>query len=185
MHVEETSLPGVLLVTPQVHRDPRGFFIETYHQERYRAAGMDAVLVQDNHSQSVQGTLRGLHTQLKRPQAKLVRCVEGVIWDVAVDIRVGSPAFGQWTGAELSAATGRQIYIPTGFAHGFVVLSERAQVEYKCSDVYVPDDQLGIRWNDPQLAVEWPRAVEPVLSDKDKMAPLLKDLMDRLPRYHV
>lgn len=185
MQVEKTSLPGVLLITPVVHRDPRGFFTETYHRERYLAAGVDAVFVQDNHSQSVRGTLRGLHAQLKRPQAKLVRCVEGVIWDVAVDIRVGSPSFGQWAGAQLSADTGRQIYIPTGFAHGFVVLSERAQVEYKCSEVYVPEDQLGIRWNDPQLGVAWPQAVEPLLSEKDEVAPRLQDLMDRLPRYHV
>ena len=183
MHVEKTSLPGVLLITPQVHRDPRGFFIETYHQQRYRDAGVDAGFVQDNHSASVLGTLRGLHAQLKRPQAKLVRCVEGEIWDVAVDIRVGSPTFGQWTGAELGAATGRQIYVPTGFAHGFVVLSARAQVEYKCSDVYVADDQLSIRWDDPQLGVQWPRTIEPILSDKDKVAPLLKDVMDRLPRF--
>jgi dTDP-4-dehydrorhamnose 3,5-epimerase len=183
MHVEQTSLPGVLLIAPQVHRDPRGFFIETYHQQRYRDAGVDAVFVQDNHSASVQGTLRGLHAQLKRPQAKLVRCVEGEIWDVAVDIRVGSPTFGQWTGAELSAATGRQIYIPIGFAHGFVVLSERAQVEYKCSDVYVPDDQLGIRWDDPQLGLQWPQANAPILSAKDSQAPLLADVMGRLPRF--
>lgn len=182
MHVETTSLPGVLLVTPKVHRDGRGFFIETYHEERYRAAGVDARFVQDNHSQSVQGTLRGLHAQLKRPQAKLVRCVEGSIWDVAVDIRVGSPTFGQWVGVELSAETGQQIYVPVGFAHGFAVLSERAQVEYKCSDVYVPDDQLGLRWNDPELKIEWPIA-QPILSDKDKAAPLLKDLLGVLPRY--
>jgi dTDP-4-dehydrorhamnose 3,5-epimerase len=185
MHVEQTSLPGVLLITPVVHRDPRGFFVETYHQQRYQAAGVSALFVQDNRSQSVQGTLRGLHAQLNRPQAKLVHCVEGVIFDVAVDIRVGSPSFGKWTGAELSSATGRQIYIPTGFAHGFVVLSETAQVEYKCSDVYVPDDQLGVRWNDPALGINWPQAVEPILSDKDKVAPLLKDLMDRLPRYQA
>jgi dTDP-4-dehydrorhamnose 3,5-epimerase len=184
MHVEPTALPGVLLITPKVHRDGRGFFIETYHEERYKAAGVAARFVQDNHSQSLRGTLRGLHAQLKRPQAKLVRCVEGSIWDVAVDVRVGSPTFGQWVGAELSAETGRQIYVPTGFVHGFAVLSESAQVEYKCSDIYVPDDQLTVRWDDPQLKVEWP-VQAPVLSDKDRDAPLLDALMGLLPRYEA
>jgi dTDP-4-dehydrorhamnose 3,5-epimerase len=182
MHVEATSIPGVLLVTPSVFRDPRGFFVETYHEERYRAAGMAARFVQDNHSLSSKGTLRGLHAQLRRPQAKLVRCVQGAIWDVALDIRVGSPSFGTWVGAELSAATARQIYIPEGFAHGFAVLTETAEVEYKCSDVYVPDDQLTVRWDDPDLGVSWPLQ-EPLLSDKDRAAPQLKDLASRLPRF--
>lgn len=182
MHVEQTSLPGVLLITPKVHRDPRGFFVETYHEERYRAAGVDAHFVQDNHSQSARGTLRGLHAQLKRPQAKLVRCVEGSIWDVAVDVRVGSPTFGRWVGVELSAETAQQIYVPVGFVHGFAVLSERAQVEYKCSDVYVADDQLTVRWDDPELKVEWP-VQGALLSDKDRNAPLLRDVMDVLPRF--
>lgn len=182
MHVETTALPGVLLITPKVFRDARGFFIETYHEERYRAAGVDARFVQDNHSQSGQGTLRGLHAQLKRPQAKLVRCVEGSIWDVAVDVRVGSPTFGRWVGAELSAETGQQIYVPPGFVHGFAVLSPSAQVEYKCSDFYAADDQLAVRWDDPDLGVEWP-VRNPLLSDKDRAAPLLKDLMHVLPRY--
>lgn len=184
MHVEPTALPGVLLITPKVFRDPRGFFIETYHEERYQAAGMPARFVQDNHSRSGQGTLRGLHAQLQRPQAKLVRCVEGRIWDVACDVRVGSPTFGVWVGAELSAETGRQIYVPTGFVHGFAVLSERAQVEYKCSDIYVPDDQLTVLWNDPQLKVQWPLEA-PVLSDKDRDAKPLAQLMDLLPRYQA
>lgn len=184
MHVEPTALPGVLLITPKVFRDPRGFFIETYHEERYHAAGMPARFVQDNHSQSGRGTLRGLHAQLKRPQAKLVRCVEGRIWDVAVDVRVGSPTFGKWVGAELSAETGRQIYIPTGFVHGFAVLSETAQVEYKCSDIYVADDQLTVLWNDPQLKVQWPLEA-PVLSDKDRDAKPLAAQMDLLPRYQA
>lgn len=184
MHVEPTALPGVLLITPKVHRDGRGFFIETYHEERYQAAGMPARFVQDNHSQSGRGTLRGLHAQLKRPQAKLVRCVEGRIWDVACDVRVGSPTFGVWVGAELSAETGLQIYVPTGFVHGFAVLSETAQVEYKCSDIYVPDDQLTVLWNDPQLKVQWPLEA-PVLSDKDRDAKPLASLMDLLPRYQA
>jgi dTDP-4-dehydrorhamnose 3,5-epimerase len=182
MHVETTSIAGVLLIAPDVYRDPRGFFVETYQEERYRAAGMTAHFVQDNQSKSVGGTLRGLHAQLKRPQAKLVRCVQGAIWDVAVDIRRGSPTFGRWVGAELSAATARQIYIPIGFAHGFAVLSETAEVEYKCSDLYVPSDQLALRWNDPDLGISWP-VESPILSDKDAAAPLLKELEALLPRY--
>lgn len=182
MHVEPTALPGVLLITPKIHRDGRGFFIETYHEERYQAAGMPARFVQDNHSQSGKGTLRGLHAQLKRAQAKLVRCVEGRIWDVAVDVRVGSPTFGKWVGAELSAETGRQIYVPAGYVHGFAVLSESAQVEYKCSDIYVPDDQLTVLWNDPQLKIEWP-VQDPILSEKDKVAKPVAQLMDILPKY--
>lgn len=184
MHVESTAIPGVLLISPKVFADPRGFFVETYHEERYAAAGMSAHFVQDNHSQSAKGTLRGLHAQLKRPQAKLVRCIEGSIWDVAVDVRVGSPTFGKWVGAELSAATAMQIYVPVGFVHGFAVLSERAQVEYKCSDVYVPDDQFSVRWNDPELGVHWP-LTDPLLSDKDRDAPLLRDVMQQLPRYQA
>jgi dTDP-4-dehydrorhamnose 3,5-epimerase len=182
MHVETTSIAGVLLVTPTVFRDPRGFFVETYHEERYQAAGMPARFVQDNHSLSAHATLRGLHAQLRRAQAKLVRCVQGSIWDVAVDIREGSPTFGRWAGAELSAATARQIYIPEGFAHGFAVLSETAEVEYKCSDVYVPDDQLTVRWNDPDLDIAWPLK-DPLLSEKDRIAPLLKDLAGKLPKF--
>lgn len=182
MHVEGTSIPGVLLISPKVFADPRGFFVETYHEERYASHGMPAHFVQDNHSQSAKGTLRGLHAQLKRPQAKLVRCIEGSIWDVAVDVRLGSPTFGKWVGAELSAATAMQIYIPEGFVHGFAVLSERAQVEYKCSDVYVADDQFTIRWNDPELGVHWP-ITDPLLSDKDRTAPLLKDVRGQLPSY--
>ncbi len=182
MHVEATSVPGVLLVTPTVHRDPRGFFVETYHEERYRSLGMPARFVQDNHSLSTQGTLRGLHAQVRRPQAKLVRCVEGAIWDVAVDVRAGSPTYGKWVGAELSASTHRQIYIPEGFVHGFAVLSPSAQVEYKCSDVYESGDQVAVLWRDPDLGIEWPLPGEPILSDKDRAAPRLKDLAALLPR---
>jgi dTDP-4-dehydrorhamnose 3,5-epimerase len=185
MQVDITALPGVLLISPKIFRDPRGFFVETYHEERYRSHGMSAHFVQDNLSQSVQGTLRGLHAQLKRPQAKLIRCVEGSVWDVAVDIRVGAPTFGQWVGAEISAESGQQLFIPEGFAHGFVVLTEVVQIEYKCSDVYVPEDQLTLRWDDPQLAIAWPLKGAPILSDKDQSAPLLKDLMHLLPRYQA
>lgn len=184
MQVETTAIPGVLLIRPDVFGDARGFFVETYHEERYCAAGISEHFVQDNHSLSVRGTLRGLHAQLKRPQAKLVRCIRGLIWDVAVDIRLGSPSFGLWVGAELGADTAVQFYLPEGFAHGFAVLSETAEVEYKCSDVYVPGDQLAVRWDDPELAIRWPLQ-EPLLSDKDRQAPLLRTLIstDSLPRW--
>jgi dTDP-4-dehydrorhamnose 3,5-epimerase len=185
MQVDATALPGVLLIKPKIFRDPRGFFVETYHEERYRSHGMSAHFVQDNFSQSVQGTLRGLHAQLKRPQAKLVRCVLGSIWDVAVDIRVGSPTFGRWAGTVLDAENGHQVFIPEGFVHGFVVQTEVVQIEYKCSDVYVPDDQLTVRWDDPRLGIDWPLKGEPILSDKDRSAPLLDELMPILPRYQA
>ena len=133
-----TELPGVVVIEPAVHRDPRGFFLETYHQRKYAELGIPGPLVQDNHSNSVQGTLRGLHAQLQRPQGKLVRAVHGEMFDVAVDIRRGSPTFGRWVGAVLSGENFRQLWIPPGFAHGFCVLSERVDVEYKCSDFYDP-----------------------------------------------
>jgi dTDP-4-dehydrorhamnose 3,5-epimerase len=182
MRVEKTSLPGVLLITPPVHRDARGFFIETYHEQRYREAGVEAHFVQDNLSLSTKGVLRGLHAQLKRPQAKLVRCAEGRVWDVVADIRVGSPSFAQWYGVELDAESGRQLYVPVGFVHGFCVLSERAIIEYKCSDIYVADDQLSVRWNDPDLGIAWP-VHDPILSEKDRRAPGLAELMHLLPRW--
>jgi dTDP-4-dehydrorhamnose 3,5-epimerase len=182
MQVEASALPEVLLITPKVFNDPRGFFMETYHEERYRNAGVAARFVQDNHSASVLGTLRGLHAQLKRPQAKLVRCIRGSIWDVAVDARRGSPRFGKWAAAELSERNARQLYIPEGFLHGFAVLSENAEVEYKCSDGYVPDDQLTVRWDDPEIGVPWPLR-EPLLSDKDRDAPFLSAVLERLPAY--
>ncbi len=184
MKVEPTPLAGVLLVRPEVFRDARGFFVETYHEGRYREAGMPARFVQDNHSRSQRGTLRGLHAQLTRSQAKLVRCVRGSIWDVAADVRVGSPTFGRWVGAGLSEDDALQFYIPEGFAHGFVVLSEHAEVEYKCSDFYAPEDQFAVRFDDPDLAVAWPLK-DPLLSPKDREAPTLAELRARggLPRY--
>ena len=181
MNFELTPLAGVVIVHPKVHPDARGFFFESYHEPRYVEAGIDARFVQDNHSSSVQGTLRGLHAQLRRPQAKLLRCIEGSIYDVVVDVREGSVTYGQSYGIELSALNYRQIYVPMGFLHGFCVTSPTAQVEYKCSDVYVPDDQIGVRWNDPDLRIEWP-VTDPILSDKDKNAPLLKELAAKLPR---
>jgi dTDP-4-dehydrorhamnose 3,5-epimerase len=181
MNVEKTPLAGLLLVHPRVHPDARGFFFESYHEPRYVEAGIDARFVQDNHSASVQGTLRGLHAQLERPQAKLLRCIEGSIFDVAVDVRQGSDTYGRWFGVELSAQNHRQLYVPSGFLHGFCVTSPTAQVEYKCSDVYVPQDQVGVRWDDPDLGIEWPLQ-DPILSDKDRQAPFLRDLVEKLPR---
>ena len=182
MKITPLCLDGVLLVEPRVFRDDRGFFLETYHREKYREGGLDAVFVQENHSSSAKGTLRGLHAQLARPQGKLVRAVEGAIYDVAVDIRRGSPTFGEWIGAELTDENFHQLYVPPGFAHGFCVLSERAQVEYKCTDLYDPEDEITIAWNDPEIAVLWP-VDEPLLSRRDSNALPLKDLLDRLPEY--
>ncbi|MEI7898850.1 MAG: dTDP-4-dehydrorhamnose 3,5-epimerase [bacterium] len=178
-----TELEGVTLCVPDVFRDARGFFMETYHAARYQEGGVCAVFVQDNRSCSGQGVLRGLHYQLHRPQAKLVFCIRGEIYDVAVDIRRGSPTFGQWTGAMLSEANSHQLFIPGGFAHGFYVLSEVAEIVYKCSEFYDPCDDCGLRWNDPALGIVWP-VTAPVLSGKDAALPFLKDVSDeRLPIY--
>jgi dTDP-4-dehydrorhamnose 3,5-epimerase len=180
MNVLTTSLPGVLVIEPKIHRDERGFFIETYHEERYLASGITTRFIQDNQSASVQNTLRGLHAQIRRPQAKLVRCIEGEIFDVAVDARKGSPTFGKWYGVFLNSQTARQMYIPEGFVHGFTVVSPAAQVEYKCSDVYVADDQLTVLWNDPAIGIVWP-VQNPILSPKDRDAKPLNELLDLLP----
>jgi dTDP-4-dehydrorhamnose 3,5-epimerase len=180
MRVEPTVLPGVVIVHPDVHRDGRGFFVEIYHVDRYREHGVDATFVQDNHSQSIRGTLRGLHLQPRRPQGKLIRVIEGEVFDVAVDVRRGSPTFGRWVAVTISADDFRQIYIPPGFAHGFCVLSPIAQVEYKCTDFYDPSSELGIRWNDPAIAIQWPVS-EPRLSDRDRQNPPLGDVTDLLP----
>ena len=180
MRVTETSLPGVLLIEPVVHRDGRGFFVETYHADRYREHGIAAPFVQDNHSRSIQGTLRGLHLQLQRPQGKLIHVIEGEIFDVAVDVRRGSPAFGRWVAVNLSADNFRQVYVPPGFAHGFCVISPIAQVEYKCTDLYDPASEMGIVWNDPAIGIAWPTR-EPVLSARDSAHPTLAAVADRLP----
>lgn len=182
MKVHPTDLPGVLVLEPRVFHDPRGFFLESYHAERYAASGIEGTFVQDNHSCSERGTLRGLHAQKRFPQAKLLRVIEGAIWDVAVDIRVGSPHFGRHVAVTISAEDQRQIYVPAGFAHGFCVVSERAQVEYKCTDYYHPEDELRILWNDPALAIPWPIET-PTLSDKDRAAAPLHALRKELPRY--
>lgn len=180
-----TDIPGVIVIEPQIFRDDRGFFLESFHREKYAAGGIDAVFVQDNHSRSTKGTVRGLHAQLRRPQGKLIRVIEGEIYDVAVDIRRGSPHFGKWIGAWLSAENFRQIYIPPGFAHGFCVTTEVAQVEYKCTDFYDPESEISVQWNDPELKINWPleEIGAPILSKKDIAAKPLQQLMDVLPWF--
>jgi dTDP-4-dehydrorhamnose 3,5-epimerase len=182
MIVRATRLPGVLVIEPTVYQDERGFFLETFHHDRYREAGIATTFVQDNHSSSVRGTLRGLHLQRTRQQAKLVRALRGSVIDVAVDVRVGSPSFGQWVAETLSEDNFRQMFIPAGFAHGFCVLSDRADVAYKCSDYYAADDEMAVAWNDPAIGIDWP-IEEPILSERDRRAPRLEDLHDRLPRH--
>jgi len=184
MQVVPTRLPGVVVIEPDVHRDGRGFLVETFHAERYRHHGIDGPFVQDNHSRSGGGTLRGLHLQRARPQGKLVRVVAGVIFDVAVDVRRGSPTFGRWVGVTLSAENFRQCYVPAGFAHGFCVVGDGAEVFYKCTAAYDPENEIGIAWNDPSLAIEWPIR-EPILSKRDAANPILSDVMDRLPEYSL
>jgi dTDP-4-dehydrorhamnose 3,5-epimerase len=176
------ELPGVIVVEPDVYRDARGFFLETYHEAKYREGGITGPFVQDNHSRSVRGSLRGLHAQLRRPQGKLMRVVEGEVFDVAVDIRRGSPTFGRWTGITISGENFRQVYVPPGFAHGFCVLSDWAHLEYKCTAPYDPADEIAIAWNDRDLAIAWPLS-QPTVSAKDGAAPPLKTVLDRLPRF--
>lgn len=178
MRVLPTDLPGVLVIEPTVHRDPRGFFLETYHDVRYREAGIHGPFVQDNHSRSMRGVLRGLHGQGRQPQGKLVRVLVGEIFDVAVDIRSGSPTFGRWTGVTLDAQSFRQIWIPAGFLHGFCVTSDWAEVEYKCTALYDPADEIGVVWNDPDIGIGWPIA-EPNISAKDAALPRLAALGGR------
>jgi len=176
MKVIETRLPGVLIIEPKVHGDSRGFFIETFQAERYRQeAGIDLPFVQDNHSRSTRGVLRGLHAQKRRPQGKLVRVARGEVFDVAVDIDPGSKTFGQWAGTTLSDTNHRQFWVPPGYAHGFVVLSEIADFEYKCTDYYDPSDEIGVIWNDKDVGIEWPIEA-PRLSQKDSALPTLAAL---------
>lgn len=183
MNISMTPLKGVLIIQPRVFEDPRGCFMETYQQGRYAEAGINRAFVQDNLSRSVRGTLRGLHYQLNHPQAKLVQVVRGAVFDVAVDIRRGSPAFGKWTGVELSDRNNRQLFIPEGFAHGFCVISETAYVIYKCTDFYNPDDEAGILWSDPDIGIDW-QVSGPLLSAKDSQYPRLHDVPpERLPLY--
>jgi dTDP-4-dehydrorhamnose 3,5-epimerase len=173
--------PEVLLIEPDVFPDPRGFFMETFHAVKYAEHGLPAVFLQDNHSRSSRGVLRGLHYQLNNPQGKLVRVVSGEVFDVAVDIRRGSPWFGKWVGAILSEENHRQMYVPPGFAHGFCTLSEHADFLYKCTDLYAPGDEYGIAWDDPEIAIEWPE-MDYLISDKDLANSLLTE-SDHLPEY--
>ena len=185
MRVERTALPGVLLLTPPVFHDARGFFRETWRADRYGEAGLPAAFVQDNASLSAGGVLRGLHFQQPNAQGKLVSVLRGEVWDVAVDIRVGSPTFGRWTGHFLSAANGCQLWIPEGFAHGFVVTSAEALFSYKCTEVYAPGAESTLLWNDPDLAIDWPVA-GPAVSERDASGVRLRDLApERLPRFHA
>src|SRR3990172_6342470 len=175
MNVTECELAGLLLIEPKVFGDLRGFFLESWNRKRYRAAGIPDDFVQDNFSFSRQGTLRGLHFQNPRPQGKLVSVWQGEVWDVAVDLRRQSPTFGRWLGASLSAENKRQFYVPPGFAHGFVVLSEAALFHYKCTNDYSPKDEVGFRWDDPAVGIRWP-VERPILSSRDAQAPLLREI---------
>ena len=183
MNIQKTAIPGVLLIEPEIYRDDRGFFLETFQAERYASAGIAGPFVQDNMSCSSANVLRGLHLQNPRGQAKLVFATEGEIFDVAVDVRIGSPHFGKWVGATLSGENGRQIYIPEGFAHGFCVLSPTARVAYKCNIPYNRASELSVLWDDPDIGIAWP-VKSPRLSAKDAAAPRLRDIgRDRLPRF--
>ena len=173
----ETKLPGVIRIEPAVYGDDRGFFMETWQAKRFAEAGIDQVFVQDNFSHSIKGTLRGLHYQIQQPQGKLVRVVSGEVFDVAVDLRRSSPHFGAWVGVVLSAENKHQLWVPPGFGHGFLVMSDTAEFEYKCTDFYAPEHERSIRWDDPEIGIDWPLAAgsEPLLSTKDAAAPFLKD----------
>jgi dTDP-4-dehydrorhamnose 3,5-epimerase len=175
-----TRLDGLVLLAPAVHGDARGFFMETWRADVWEAHGVPAAFVQDNHSRSRRGTLRGIHFQTHPGQGKLVRCARGCIWDVVVDLRRGSPTFGRWEAVELDDVEHRQIWVPVGFGHGFCVLSETADVVYKCTSLYDPATEAGIRYDDPDVGIRWPD-VEPLLSERDRTAPTLADIADQLP----
>ena len=176
MQVSRASIPDVLIFEPQVFGDERGFLLESWNAERYRQAmGFDVEFVQDNHSRSLRGVLRGLHYQIEQPQGKLVRAATGRVFDAAVDLRKSSPTFGCWTGAELSGDNHRQLWIPAGFAHGFLVLSDSADFLYKTTDYYAPEHERTVAWNDPAIGIDWPIEMEPTLSAKDKAGVPLRD----------
>lgn len=183
MKVEAATIPGLLIIEPTVHGDERGFFMESYSRDRYAEAGVRAEFVQDNLSLSAKSILRGLHLQHPNDQGKLCFVLAGEVFDVAVDVRVGSPTFGRWEGVTLSSENKRQLYIPPGFAHGFCVMSERALFSYKCTDFYAAPSEIGVAWNDPEIGIEWPIET-PRLSVKDQQNLRLRDIpSDRLPRY--
>lgn len=176
MKVVRTAIPEVLLLEPKVFGDERGYFLEPYNKRTFReATGLDVEFVQDNHSRSKRGVLRGLHYQIRHPQGKLIRVIAGRIFDVAVDLRRSSATFGKWVGLELGSDSMRMLWIPPGFAHGFAVLSEQADILYKTTDYYAPEHERTVRWNDPQLAIAWPLSGEPLLSDKDRRGASLVD----------
>jgi dTDP-4-dehydrorhamnose 3,5-epimerase len=181
MNVIETALPGVLYIEPRRFQDERGYFFETFRRDRYESLGLSGEFVQDNVSYSERGVLRGLHFQNPRPQGKLISVLQGEVFDVAVDVRIGSPSFLKWVGMTLSSDNGRQLMIPEGFAHGFVVTSDSAIVLYKCTDYYQPDCESSLAWNDPAIGINWP-IESPVLSAKDRDAPIVTKALDRLPR---
>ncbi len=185
MRRTDAPLPGVVLLQPEVHGDERGFFLECYNARTLAGLGIEVGFVQDNHSRSLRGVLRGLHFQLRRPQVKLIRVTRGAVWDVAVDLRLGSPTFGRWWGVELSADNFLQVLIPAGFGHGFCVLTEVAEVQYKCSDYYDPADERGVRWDDPRLGIAWPLGGKaPLLSARDAALPTLETMNSAdLPRW--
>jgi dTDP-4-dehydrorhamnose 3,5-epimerase len=185
MNIIPTTLPGVTIFEPKVHGDRRGFFMETWQRDRYAAAGVPMLFAQDNVSSSVHGVLRGLHYQDPHPQGKLVYVIQGEVFDVAVDVRYGSPTFGQWVGVTLSSENHRQLYVPEGFAHGFCVTSETCIFAYKCTDTYHRESEVGIRWDDPQIGIQWP-VENPIVSDKDRGNAFLSDIpIWRLPRLHT
>lgn len=175
MNVIRTAIAEVLIIEPVVRRDPRGFFAEVWQEQRYRSAGIDLPFVQDNHSRSAHGTLRGLHYQIRQPQGKLVRVAMGEVFDVAVDLRRSSPTFGRWVGAVLSGENHRQLWVPPGFAHGFYVTGESADLLYKCTDLYAPEFDRTLRWDDPEIGITWPLDGEPALSPRDQAGHALAD----------
>ena len=185
MKIIKTHLPGVIVLEPSVFGDKRGFFLETYREDKLQEAGITVHFVQDNHSRSKRGVLRGLHYQIEQTQGKLVRVATGSVFDVAVDVREGSPTFGQWYGTELNEESMRMMYVPPGYAHGFVVLSDYADFIYKCTDYYHPESEQGIAWDDPDIGIDWHISENDVsLSEKDKNNVLLKDqLTENLPAY--
>ncbi|NNL57793.1 MAG: dTDP-4-dehydrorhamnose 3,5-epimerase [Pseudomonadales bacterium] len=178
MQIKSLEIPCVKLITPARYQDERGYFEQSWHEADYKKNGIAARFVQDNFSKSSKGVLRGLHYQRQNPQAKLVSVFEGEVFDVAVDLRRSSPYFGQWVGARLSADNGCQLYIPQGFAHGFLVLSETVRFYYKCDAYYAPGDEYALRWDDPGIAIQWPQGLEPLLSDKDSRAPVLNEIAE-------
>ncbi|HVR09406.1 MAG TPA: dTDP-4-dehydrorhamnose 3,5-epimerase [Thermoanaerobaculia bacterium] len=183
MKITATRIPGVALIELDVFRDPRGFFLETFHRRKFQEHGLPGEFVQDNHSFSAaRGILRGMHAQLEHPQGKLVRAVTGEVFDVAVDLRPDSPAFGQWVSEVLSQDNFRQLYVPPGCAHGFLVLSDTAHVEYKCTELYDRPDEIGLAWDDPEVGIRWPLA-DPALNDRDRTWPRLAELRPRLAPY--